>query len=326
MNNAVYLIKSLDYGNNWTTLLDSEVPNGGFINGIQVDSSGVLYVTSDAPSANKNIIIKSTDFGATWHSVLTSEGKNSNEVHEVLQIGKDSLFVNTTMGAYYSIDGGTTFSFAKDSEGNRILNSIVGNKYTLSTQHGLVSVANSFSQHEIGSVHISNRKEDALAFESSRYVNYFGDSDEIDLRNNNKMIVRNVFVSNNDMVLIATNNGVWRYIASSDTLLENPDPQDIAISIEEELDKARTFALFQNYPNLFNPTTNISFQLPNTAEVTVKVYDITGREVATLLTNQKYIAGEHAISYDASNLSSRIYRYKISAGKHTQVRKMTLIK
>ncbi len=328
MNNAVYLIKSTDSGNNWTTLLSSLVPNGGFIRDIHVDSSGTLYVTSDAPSANKNMIIKSTDFGDTWQSVLTSEGNNSNEAQEMLQVGRDTLFVNTTMGTYYSGDGGTTFNFAKDSGGNIITSAVVGNRHAFSEEHGLISVANLpvSSPYENGTVSISTKHEDALEFVSSRAVNYFGDPDEVDLRNNNKMIVRNTYVSDNDMVLLATNNGVWRYIPSSDSLLVNPDPNNVSISNEEEMDEAQTFTLFQNYPNPFNPTTNISFQLPSATEVTVKVYDVTGREVATLLANQKLAGGTHSLNYDASNLSSGIYLYKISAGKFSQVRKMTLIK
>ncbi len=327
-NNAVYLIKSTDSGNSWTTLLTSLVPNGGLIRDIHADSSGTLWVTSDAPLANNNMIIKSTDFGETWETVLKSEGNTTKKAYEMLQVGRDTLYVNTTMGAYYSVDGGETFSFAKDKDGNIIPYTGSGNKYAFSEKHGLVSVANipNSSQFESGSVSISSLKGDALDFVSTRVVNYFGDDDEKDMRNNNKMIVRNTYVSNSDMILIATNNGVWRYIPSSDSLFENPDPKDISISNEEEIDEAQTFTLFQNYPNPFNPTTIISFQLPKASDVTVKVYDITGREVATLLANKKLTGGTHTLSYNASNLSSGIYLYKISAGKFSQVRKMTLIK
>jgi hypothetical protein len=87
----------------------------------------------------------------------------------------------------------------------------------------------------------------------------------------------------------------------------------------------RSYALFQNYPNPFNPTTNIEFSLPNTDFVTLKVYDITGREVATLV-SEKLPAGKYKYDWDASNLASGVYFYKLEAGQFTRVRKMVLVR
>jgi hypothetical protein len=83
--------------------------------------------------------------------------------------------------------------------------------------------------------------------------------------------------------------------------------------------------LHQNYPNPFNPSTRIRFSLPEPAHVTVEVFDITGRHVATLV-DQLMPAGEHAADFDAGGLSSGIYVYRISASGHTQTRRMTLIR
>ncbi len=86
-----------------------------------------------------------------------------------------------------------------------------------------------------------------------------------------------------------------------------------------------TFALNQNYPNPFNPSTTIKFQLPKQAYVTIKVYDILGRLVATLV-NENKEAGFYNVNFDASNLASGLYIYKIEAGDFTDTKKMMLIK
>ena len=73
-----------------------------------------------------------------------------------------------------------------------------------------------------------------------------------------------------------------------------------------------TFALDQNFPNPFNPTTTIQYQLPTDSRVTLKVYDLLGREVTTLL-NEDRPAGYHDARWDASNTASGVYFYRIDA-------------
>jgi hypothetical protein len=85
------------------------------------------------------------------------------------------------------------------------------------------------------------------------------------------------------------------------------------------------FSLEQNYPNPFNPMTEIKFGLPEDAHVTLKVYDLLGREVASLV-NETLNAGFKSVSFDASNFPSGIYFYKIQAGKFVNVKKMLLLR
>ena len=85
------------------------------------------------------------------------------------------------------------------------------------------------------------------------------------------------------------------------------------------------YKLRQNYPNPFNPVTNINFDIPKAGIVSMKVYDITGREISTLV-NQSMEAGSYNVEFDASNYSSGTYFYKIQAGDFTDVKKMVLVK
>ena len=85
------------------------------------------------------------------------------------------------------------------------------------------------------------------------------------------------------------------------------------------------FELSQNYPNPFNPSTTISFTIPQSSMVTLKVYNALGQEMKTIV-SQNLEAGQHSITFEASDLNSGIYFYKLEAGNFVEVRKMTLLK
>jgi hypothetical protein len=89
---------------------------------------------------------------------------------------------------------------------------------------------------------------------------------------------------------------------------------------------AEGFSLSQNYPNPFNPTTNINFSIPNSGNVSLKVYDILGNEVASLLNNQKLSSGQYKVDFNASALTSGVYYYTIRTDNFTDTKKMFLIK
>ena len=92
-----------------------------------------------------------------------------------------------------------------------------------------------------------------------------------------------------------------------------------------EVQAPTSYLLNQNYPNPFNPTTKISYSLPEANFVTLKIYDMLGREVSTLV-NETKPAGTFEVEFDASKLSSGTYVYKLNAGGYQTVKKMTLTK
>jgi photosystem II stability/assembly factor-like uncharacterized protein len=85
------------------------------------------------------------------------------------------------------------------------------------------------------------------------------------------------------------------------------------------------YFLYQNYPNPFNPNTNIKYQITNNKLVVLRVYDILGKEVSTLV-NEKQSPGMYEVTFDGSNFASGIYFYRIQAGDFVQVKKMVMIK
>jgi hypothetical protein len=86
-----------------------------------------------------------------------------------------------------------------------------------------------------------------------------------------------------------------------------------------------TFSLGQNYPNPFNPNTQIKFSLPDDAYVSLKVYDINGKEVQTLIEGNRQ-RGNYIINFSPDNLASGIYFYRVKAGGYSAVRKMMYLK
>ncbi len=87
----------------------------------------------------------------------------------------------------------------------------------------------------------------------------------------------------------------------------------------------KKYGLYQNYPNPFNPVTEIRYNLPVATQVTLKVYNMLGQEIAVLVNEQKP-AGSHTVKWDASNVASGSYIYKIVAGSFTETKQMVVIK
>ena len=106
-------------------------------------------------------------------------------------------------------------------------------------------------------------------------------------------------------------------------VIEGRDP---ATTIDDnKIDYPNRFYLSQNYPNPFNPSTNIEFTLPKSEYVELKIYNILGKEVMTIVSN-KLNQGNHTYQFDGKNLASGIYYYQLVAGDFREVKKMVLLR
>ncbi len=113
---------------------------------------------------------------------------------------------------------------------------------------------------------------------------------------------------------------------SSDGKVWWQDSTDIVVGIKHlDVTVPLSFDLKQNYPNPFNPSTTIEFDLPKTSQVTLKVFNILGEEVVTLV-SERLSAGSYSYEWDAANLASGVYLYRLQAGNYVQTRKMILMK
>ncbi|MFA8344463.1 MAG: T9SS type A sorting domain-containing protein, partial [Rhodothermaceae bacterium] len=97
-------------------------------------------------------------------------------------------------------------------------------------------------------------------------------------------------------------------------------------SIDDKINNIITgYSINQNYPNPFNPTTTIEYIIPEESFVTLTVYNVLGKKVATLV-NKIQKSGNYKINFDAANLASGVYFYKIKAGSYSDTKRMLLIK
>jgi phosphatidylserine/phosphatidylglycerophosphate/cardiolipin synthase-like enzyme len=99
----------------------------------------------------------------------------------------------------------------------------------------------------------------------------------------------------------------------------------ILVSVQDDKRIPMTFSLSQNYPNPFNPATTLSFAIGHSSFVTLKVYNLLGQEVATLVNNEQK-AGRYTVEFDATDLASGVYFYRLNAGQFHDVKKMVVIK
>ena len=116
-------------------------------------------------------------------------------------------------------------------------------------------------------------------------------------------------------------NSVWSFLYIDDVSLTN---QITGVEKEKGFLPIK-FELKQNYPNPFNPVTVISYQLAVNSIVTVRVFDLLGREIATLVNEQKP-AGSYTVQWDATHFGSGVYFYKLQAGKYSDTKKLVLTK
>jgi len=98
-----------------------------------------------------------------------------------------------------------------------------------------------------------------------------------------------------------------------------------ATSVEKESGIPKEYSLLQNYPNPFNPSTTVKYTIPKSEFVTLKIYNLLGREILTLV-NEEELPGNYEVKLDGTNLSSGIYFYKLQTEDFTQTKKMILLK
>ncbi|HVN49416.1 MAG TPA: T9SS type A sorting domain-containing protein [Bacteroidota bacterium] len=277
-------------------------------------------------------IFLSTNNGTNWSPV--DSGLTSIYI-QTLAVSGSNLYAGTTYnGVFLSTNNGTTWAQVDSGMTDTMVTSlaVIGTSIFAGTNSGgvFLTTNNGISWSAVDSG-LTNARIQALTVSS------------------NGTNSGNIFAgTNGGGVFLSTNNGTsWNAIdngltnpfisvlaASSTTLYagtygsgvwSRPLSDIITGIARTPAQEPRTFSLAQNFPNPFNPSTTIAFSIPSKSHVTLKIYDILGREVATLI-NSDVSAGSHTQQWNASNFSSGIYFYRLQAGSLNQTKKLLLLR
>lgn len=271
-------------------------------------------------------ILRSSDFGETWDE--SDSGLTDPEVRSVL-ISDSAIYVGCNFGGVYSSSNNGA-SWARTNLGGYDARSIALNDSFLfvATNSGV------FRSSDEGASWIA--VDDGLPDTTYYYElavasvgpNVFVSSEEghIFLSSNNGTNWTNTNPSsriyNTRAILISDSNvfvtgsgGVWRRPLSE--MISSVHPPSIV--------RPREFRLEQNYPNPFNPSTRISYSIPKLGHVVLRMSDVLGREMATLV-NERKTAGEYTVEWNAASLPSGVYFYRLIAGDFVQTKKMILMR
>ena len=290
-DNAAMMI-STNYGNNWTNLSGGE--SGMFRSpcdvAVQYGNSNIILVADGTTGSGLGIFWKSTDGGFNWALINTVSGS------EIPMIASTSVIPEL----YYH----STWS---------------SGSYWKSTNSG----SNFSNLNQSGSLWATDvAKDDPTAvcydqYGSNAYISLNGGTSFVSTNVGSSPAAGICFLDKSNL-LIQHGNGVYKLTASYNVIT---GVNENVISASAPSD----YELNQNYPNPFNPTTNIRYGVPVSGNVTMKVYDQIGKEVATLVSGSKN-AGTYEVTFDASSFSSGIYFYKLEANNFTTTRKMLLVK
>ncbi len=330
-----YFNYSTDDGVTWGSKSATGIPTDvAFID--LISDGTVLYALS-----NRSIVIKSTDDGSTWTKITVTYPQANLIGLDFAADGSKMVFCATNLGAFVSTDDGASWTLKNPqfaigsvlSFNNEFFGSTLG-MYKLTSDTVWTPVHTGLPS----GIGISAGTKGSTALGNKLFTYYY---DVIsgakvftseDNGNNWSEVGNNLPSATSysiNKILAVTSQYLYCYLypifSPGDIGVYRYPIQPSAIIENGYNNTPHEFSLDQNYPNPFNPSTTIKWQLAAGSFVTLKVYDVIGNEVATLINNE-LDAGSHSVNFDASHLSSGIYFYTLKAGSFIQTNKMLLLK
>lgn len=280
--------RSTDMGFSWTNVKSGL---GSCTGNVMIMTNGLVFGGSGIEG-----MYKSTNYGNSWTQI--NNGLTSTNISTMTYDNFNNIYVGTQTNIYSGMPGRGVF---KSSDfGATWVN--LTNGITTSEISQLATVGN-------GIIFTSGAGNNAI-FRSTNFGNTWSQFSN-GLPNNSA--VGPICITKSGYIFTSVNNIIYKIFDPLTGLNYNP------YTIPFEL------ILYQNYPNPFNPTTTISFSVPNSQFVMLKVYDILGREISTLVNEEKQ-PGNYEVKFDGNNLASGIYYYQIRAGQFVDTKKLVLLK
>ncbi len=321
--------KTINGGKNWSKILD------GYYYSIKFLDTSIGWVGGWVGGSNK--LQKTTDGGITWNDCSLTYFDNY-DIYGIKLIGQigwcigySGIIQKTTDGGYtwnyLSSAGGTDYSIGDIDFIDTSIGWAVGGGYE---SYGIVYKTTDGGSTWFGQTLGNNELIEVQALNASLVFVSGGDgmyksTDGGNIWSNTETGVTKFNFSDEihgygikGSVIVQTNDSgkTWTNMLYPDTVGTLVHRDNILIP---------NFQLEQNFPNPFNPTTTIVYQLPVQSAVTLKVFDMLGREFKTLV-NDRQSAGFHSVIFNASNLASGFYFYQVQAGSYIATKKLILLK
>ena len=346
------LYKTTNAGVNWTTVLQTG-GTAGFINGIVFSRTNPNFgiAESDPPTGTTYWIAKTHDGGNNWYvttSPLSGAASAQNSIVAIdsffygfgLNAAPTRVGITSNAGANWLYSalvgtGGTSaficgFAFSSDKMNGIASNSSTANSISRTTNGGV----NWFAQTIPSTLTSAYCSMKWVPGTSIVYVLVSSSSGTQFFKSTDKGATWTTItfpsattVNHFDLYYSPSTGIVTAYACkgstTTGTVYKYTETVTGIIGSNNEIPSE--FALKQNYPNPFNPTTTIEYSISNTAFVTLKVYDILGKEVTSLVSEQK-AAGNYNVTFDASNYTTGIYYYTLTANNFRETKKMMLTK
>ncbi len=312
------VLKTTNSGNNWQTVYNDS---------LQLISMHFINPTTGWCAGNYGAFLKTTDAGNSWVKTAITTSPPLSYINDIFFINENTGFIGSN-GMHKTTNGG--LNWYRVSIFTIISIQFVGNTgFALSSTSGNFMKSTNLGENWITyTVEGSNRKDLYFINSETGWLNTSniirkttngGVNWNIQNTNSNSIAVNSIFfIDENRGWVVGDNGGIMRTTNGGIGITQ----------ISAEI--PRYYTLFQNYPNPFNPVTKIRFSIPSFAETTrrvvsLKIYDILGKEIAVLV-NEILTPGTYEVGWNASNFSSGIYFYSLFTDNYTQTRKMVIVK
>ena len=254
----------------------------------------------------------SIDGGATWQNVLTFDVNDVRNTHEIWDMTSMVALHNFTI-RFKSVQPGWDWWWAVDNICIYASDPVPAEltSFTANASEGLVELS-WITATETNNLGFEVQRSNGGEYETLAFVEGHGTTTEVQAYSYSD---RNV------------NDGTYSYRLKQ---VDYDGTFEYSNVVEVDVTAPKVFALEQNYPNPFNPSTKISYRLAVDSKVSLKVFDILGQEVATLV-NGNLVAGSHTATFNAANINSGVYMYRLEAtgtdgSNFVDVKKMILTK
>jgi hypothetical protein len=303
---------------------------GYYVNALTMSGTHLFAGTSSGGGARL-----STDNGKTWIAVntgLTSTSVRAFASHRGPKGSDTSLFAGTIDGVFLSNDNGSSWTAAKAGMPSTVVWTLAANDTCLfaGTNSGVFLSTNKGTGWASMNAGLANTSVYALIISGTNLFAGTGSGVFVSTNNGTSWAPANTGMTgfsvnaltvfpgsggSGTYLFAGTNGGVWR----------RPLSQMVTSVDRFSTDVPTNFGLEQNYPNPFNPTTTISFSLPSKSYVSLKVIDILGREVVTLV-SEEMSGGTYSSQWNTVNMPSGVYFYRLRAGEFVKTEKMILMR